>query len=124
MAFEEVEIGEAPVGKYWKPEKTGDNIEGNIYDFVDDNYGKKRIELLLGEDEYGEPITTILPSHTNLLRFYKNLEEGDYIKVELKEIIPPKEGKKYPFHIYKVLKDPDRKLYAEDDGDVEPEVVR
>jgi len=114
MAFEEVNEGQAPVGAYWKAEKVGDYVEGNIYDFVEDNYGKLRIELELEEtDEYGERKITTLPSHTHLTRFYSNLEVGDYIRVELKEMIPPKNDNKYPTMIYKVLKDEDRKVEYE-----------
>lgn len=62
----------------------------------------------MGEDEDGELITTTLPAHVHLKRFYVNLNEGDYIKVELTKLIPPKEGDKYPKRIYKVLKDVER----------------
>ena len=108
MAFEEVELGPAEVGEYWNPEEVGDSVEGNIYEFTNDNYGNKRIVLYLGEDEDGELITTTLPAHVHLKRFYVNLNEGDYIKVELTKSIPPKEGDKYPKRIYKVLKDVER----------------
>ena len=50
MAFEEVELGPAEVGEYWNPEEVGDSVEGNIYEFTNDNYGNKRIVLYLGED--------------------------------------------------------------------------
>ena len=57
MAWEEVpEEKEEKIGKYWNPEEVGDKVEGNIYDFVDDAYGHKRIELCIGQDEYGEAI--------------------------------------------------------------------
>lgn len=108
MAFEEVAEAPAEIGAYWNPEKEGEAVEGNIYDFVEDRYGHKRISLYLGSDEYGEPITTLLPSHTHLRRFYKNLEEGDYIRVELVEKIPPTGSNQYPTMKYRVLKDPER----------------
>ena len=108
MAFEEVEVGPEEVGKYWNPEEVGQSIEGNIYGFTTDNYNNKRIELYLGLDEDDEPITTILPAHAHLKRYYVNLNEGDYIKVELTKLIPPKGDDKYPKRIYKVLKDVER----------------
>lgn len=109
MAWEEVqESNEEKIGKYWNPTQIGEKVEGNIYDFVDDDYGNKRIELCIGQDEYGEAITTILPAHAHLRKFYKNIAEGDYILVELKEVIPPREGQQYPTKKYKLMKDPER----------------
>lgn len=107
MAFKEIEP-EQSIGKYWKPQKVGDCIEGNIIAFSIDDYEKKRIELYLGQDEQGEMITTTLPSHANLLSFIPKLKVGDYVHVELKKIIPPKEGHEYGTNIYKVLVDDDQ----------------
>lgn len=119
MAFEDVE---ATVDEYWNPEQIGDNVEGNVLEFITDKWNNKRIVLDLGDDENGEVITTTLPSHAHLKRFIPKLEVGDYIRVELVKLIEPKEevdadGRKMqPTRIYKVQKDPERKI---DYGDEE-----
>ena len=51
-------------------EKIGDNIEGNIYEINDGNYGKQ-IVLDMGDDENGEIVTTTLPSHKQLQNFFQ-----------------------------------------------------
>ena len=113
MAFEDVEEV-ATVGKYWTPEKIGDNIEGNVFDIKTDNWDNKRIVLDLGDDENGDLMTTMLPGHAQLQNFVPNLTIGDYIRVELIKQIPPTEKqleanpKRSPTNIYKVQKDPER----------------
>ena len=47
MAWEEVEPVAAD--KYWKPEKIGDTIEGNVFEIVKDDWNNDRIVLDLGE---------------------------------------------------------------------------
>jgi len=117
MAFEDIEIEEEEfVPKYWNFEKVGDNVEGNVFSIVKDDYGNDRIVLDMGDDEDGNVITTTLPGHKNLQRYVKKIKKGDYIRVELTKIIPPKEEGRYPFNIYKVQKDEDR---AVDYGDGE-----
>ena len=117
MAFKEVEKGPEEHGRYWNPEEVGDAIEGNIYDFVTDDYNNKRIDLYLGEDENGETKMCMLPAHADLKRVYANLERGDYIRVELIKLIPTKN---HPKRIYKVLVDDDRKVeWPEEDSDDE-----
>lgn len=115
MAFEEVEKGPEQYGRYWNPEEVGDEITGHIFKFVTDDYGNKRIDLYLGEDEDGEPLMTMLPSHADLKRFYANLEPGDYICVQLIKLIPPKKEDGYPKRIYRLLKDPDNRVEWSDD---------
>lgn len=110
MAFEEVEKGPEEYGRYWSPEKVDDEITGHIYNFVTDDYGNKRIDLYLGEDEDGNAIMCMLPAHADLKRVYVNLERGDYINVKLTELIPPRKEGGYPKRIYKVLKDPEKKV--------------
>ena len=110
MAFEEVEKGPEEYGRYWNPEEINDEITGHIYKFVTDQYGNKRIDLYLGEDEDGEAIMCMLPSHADLKRFYVNLEPGDYIKVVLVKLIEPKKESNHPKRIYKLLKDPSQKV--------------
>lgn len=109
MAFEEVEKGPEEIGRYWKPEKVGDAIEGNIYDFVDGDFGKQ-IDLYRGMTEDGEYDLCQLPAHSDLKRAYVNLEVGDYIRVEVKEIKEPTGKSKYGKMIYRILKDNDRAL--------------
>ena len=117
MAFEKVEKGPEEVGRYWNPEQVNDEIEGNIYDFVIDDYGNKRIDLYMGEDEEGQALMTMLPAHADLKRTYVNLERGDYIKVKLIELIPPRKENGYPKRIYEVLKDSDRNVTWPEDDD-------
>ena len=117
MAFKEVEKGPEEYGRYWNADEIGTAIEGNIYKFVTDDYGNKRIDLYLGEDEDGSAILCMLPAHADLKRHYVNLERGDYIRVELVELIPPKKEGGYPKRIYKVLVDDERKVEWPDDTD-------
>ena len=124
MAFEEVEKGPEEIGRYWNADQVGDVVEGNIYKFVTDDYGNKRIDLYLGQDEDDEAILTMLPAHADLKRVYVNLERGDYIRVEVIELIPPKKEGGHPKRIYKVLKDPDKKVeWPDDDSNYEVETV-
>ena len=124
MAFEEVEKGPEEVGRYWNADEVGATVEGNIYKFVTDDYGNKRIDLYLGQDEDDEAILTILPAHADLKRVYVNLERGDYIRVEVIKLIPPKKENGHPKRIYKVLKDPDKKVaWPDDDSNYEVETV-
>lgn len=117
MAWETLEPEEENnFTKYPKFEKVGDNVEGNLYEFYKDSYGRKGMVLEVGEDEEGEPLLQHLPTHAHLQRFYKKVAIGDFLHVELVKIIPPKEDQEYPTRIYKVQVDPDRKvIYEEDD---------
>lgn len=117
MAFKEVEKGPQEMGRYWNPEKVGDEITGHIYKFVNDDYGNKRIDLYLGQDDEDEAILCMLPAHADLKRTYVNLERGDFINVKLTKLIPPKKENGYPKRIYKVLVDPDEKVTWPDDDD-------
>lgn len=119
MAFKKVEIGPEEIGEYWKPEKKGDEIEGHIFEFYEDEYqGKKqvRINLYLGRDDNDEAIMTLLPAHAHLKRYYVNLQEGDYIKVTVTDKI---ENGKYTKFEYDVLVDPDRKVVWPKENDDE-----
>ena len=118
MAFKEVEKGPEEVGRYWKPEKKGDSIEGNIYAFVDGEYGKQ-IDLYRGMTEDDEYDLCQLPAHADLKRTYVNLEVGDFIRVEVAEVKErtDRKGNKYSVLIYKVLKDEDRALSFDEDDD-------
>ena len=111
MAWEEVEL---VAEKYWKPEKIGDNIEGNVFEIVKDDWNNDRIVLDLGDDAEGNLITTTLPAHAQLRSFIPKLKIGDYIKVELVKQIAPtaeqleKQPDRSPTNIYKLMKDPSR----------------
>lgn len=111
MAFEDVE---ETMDKYWNPETIGDNIEGNVYEIVKDQWGNQRIVLDMGDDAEGNLMTTTLPAHAHLQRFILNLTIGDYIRVELVKLVQPTQEQldadpnRKPVRIYKVQKDPDR----------------
>lgn len=113
MAFEDVQEA---IDKYWNPENVGDNVEGNVYEIKKDNWDNDRVVLDLGDDEDGNLMTTTLPAHAHLKKFIPNLEIGDYIRVELTKLIEPtpeqleKQPDRSPTRIYKVQKDPDRKV--------------
>ena len=107
MAFKDVKIGEEPFSLYWKPNTVGENIEGNIYDFEEDQYGNKQILLYRGQED-GDLLITTLPSHRNLMRYYSNLEIGDYVRITVTEVREPAKEGQYPMNIYKVEKDADR----------------
>lgn len=129
MGLIDVEIGPKEIGDYWNPEKVGDKVEGNIYEFEESMYNNKkqvRINLYLGRDENDEAIMTLLPSHAHLKRYYVNLQEGDYIVVTVKDIIKPKKDGDFPRYKYRVQVDPERKVVwpEENDGsDYEVETV-
>ncbi|MBQ2832412.1 hypothetical protein [Methanobrevibacter sp.] len=112
MAWEEVEPVAAD--KYWNPEKIGDNIEGNVFEIVKDQWNNDRIVLDLGDDAEGNLITTTLPAHAQLRSFIPKLKIGEYINVEFVDQIPPTEKQleaqpdRSPTNIYAVKKDPAR----------------
>lgn len=112
MAFEDVEA--VSVSKYWNPEEVGENIEGNVFEIVKDRYNNDRIVLDMDDDADGNMISCTLPGHASLQRFIKNIAIGDYIRVELIEIIPAEEENRFDAKIYKVQKDPDRKIDYDD----------
>lgn len=120
MAFREVEKGPEEIGAFWKPTQVGDVVEGNIYEFAESEFnGRKQVQinLYLGEDDNGEPIMTLLPSHADLKRAYVNLKVGDYIRVEVTDKIEPTGKSQYPKYIYKVLVDDDRFVSWDDDSE-------
>lgn len=117
MAFEEVEKGPEQYGRYWNPDEVGDEITGHIWKFVKDDYGNKRIDLYLGEDEDGEAMLCMLPAHADLKRVYVNLERGDFINVKVTKVIPPKREGDHPKRIYKVMKDPENKVEWPDEDE-------
>ena len=112
MAFVELEQEpSAAEGLYPRFDEIGDFVEGNISGFIVDDYNNKRIELwkeIDGEDSY-----QILPSHADLKKYYNKLQVGDYVRIELKKIIPSTNPEYNDKKIYKVLVDKERFLEFE-----------
>jgi hypothetical protein len=108
MVFETL-IGSGEDGSYWSPTQKGQSIEGNIVEFLEDDYGKYRI-LLEKEDE--DQIT--LPGHADLQQYIAMLEEGDYIRVVLVDIKKSNNPDYNDKPIYKVQVDKERKVEIEE----------
>ena len=81
MAFRDSKAEE----QYWNPKEIGENIEGNLFFWLKDQYGNK-VAVFDSVDKDGNTIKTILPSHKNLRRYYNDWNIGDYIRVELVDI--------------------------------------
>ena len=82
--------------------------KGNIAGDAKDQFGNRQIVLDRGTDEKGNMQTTILPSHHNLRRYYNHINDGDYVRVTLVKIIPPKTKDKQPYRVYQMEIDPSR----------------
>ena len=108
MAFEQIAPEVTKNAKYWNPEMTGESIEGHVYDDAHDKFGNRLIVLDRGEDENGNVITTTLPGHRNLTKYYSKIKNGDYIRVTLIDVKQPKKEGNRPYKIYKVEIDPSR----------------
>lgn len=107
MAWEEI-ISNGIEGDYWIPNTKGQQIEGNIVEFLEDQYEKTQVLLEL---ENEEQIT--LPGHADLQNKYNKLSEGDYIRITLRDIKKSKNPEYADKNIYKVEVDPDRKVEYE-----------
>ena len=90
MAFQKLIVEEDKNSKFWSPKVEGDYIEGNIAGDAQDQFGNRQIVLDRGTDENGEMIKTTLPAHHSLKRYYNHINDGDYVRVTLVKIIPPK----------------------------------
>ena len=112
MAFEDVTPDMDMSSRYWEPQEIGDNIEGNICNWEMDNWGNTRICL---EIEGG--FEKVLPAHKDLLRYNSKLEIGDYIKVTLSKIKKSNNPEYNDQKLYKVQKDPSRKVEYEEEDD-------
>ena len=55
-------------------------------------------------------LITTIPSHRNLMRYYSNLEIGDYVRITVTDVREPTREGQYAINIYKVEKDDDRFL--------------
>lgn len=117
MAFITLEKGASELtNMYPRFDEIGNFVEGNVLGIIDDDYGNKRIELYKGEDsENGEMLTQILPAHADLRKYYSQLNQGDYIRVELIKIIPSDNPEYSDKKIYKVQVDPDKAVEFGDD---------
>ena len=109
MSFETIEPGVDETTRYWEPAVIGDSIEGNVCQFTEDNYGNTRIVLELESGFEKE-----LPSHKDLQRYNRKVDIGDYIRVTLAKIIPSNNANYADKRIYKVEKDPSRKVEYEE----------
>ena len=114
MAFETLEPEMDMTNKYVEFNNEGDKIEGNFVGFETDNWGHERITL---EIEGG--FEKVLPGHADLRRYNKKLEMGDYIRVTLIKIQKSNNENYSDKKLYKVEKDPSRKVEYEiyDEGD-------
>jgi len=61
-------------GRYWNPVKVGSELEGEIIEIKEDDYGNERVVLV---DPDGDERET--PAHKDLLEYVPQLREGDYI---------------------------------------------
>ena len=94
--------------KFFNPTRIGENIEGNICDNKLDDYGNNILILDVGTDENGKTKTTALPAHQSLMEYYEDLNMGDYIYVELVDIVKRKNSK-HSYKVYTVGVDADKK---------------
>ncbi|PWB87886.1 hypothetical protein [Methanobrevibacter thaueri] len=94
--------------KYFNPKRIGENVQGNIINQVEDEYGNTCLVLDVGTDENGDIKTTTLPAHQSLMDYYDQLEMGDYIYVELVDLVERKD-REYPIKIYAVGIEEDKK---------------
>lgn len=109
MSFETIEPDVDEASRYWEPLIEGESIEGNVLNFVVDNYGNTRILLELEGGFVKE-----LPSHRDLRRYNRKVEIGDYIRVTLRKIIPNNNPDYADKRVYKVEKDPSRRVEYEE----------
>ena len=112
MAFEDVAPDVDMTSRFWEPQTVGDSIEGNICNWEMDNWGNSRICL---EIEGG--FEKLLPAHKDLLRYNSKLELGDYIRVTLSQIKKSNNPDYNDQKLYKVQKDPERKVEYEEEDD-------
>ena len=91
---------------YWNPEEIGETLEGKIKDIYDSIYqdeegNKKNLgKVLLIEDADGENWET--KPHVDLREYIPQLEVGDYVIIELVDMIEPRNPGGYPKKIYGV----------------------
>lgn len=94
------------VKNYWNPEEIGETLEGTIkgiYDsiFQDDEGNKKNLgKVMLIEDANGDKWET--KPHVDLREYIPQLQEGDYVVIELVNMEEPRNPGGYPKKIYSV----------------------
>lgn len=82
----------------WIPQEIGESISGNVCDIVVDEFNND-VAVILTEDG----VETMMPSHKALLGYYQKFEIGQYVHIELKNIVGS-----YKKRIYSVQIDPDK----------------
>lgn len=82
----------------WIPQEIGESISGNVCDIVVDEFNND-VAVILTENG----VETMMPSHKALLGYYQKFEIGQYVHIELKNIIGS-----YKKRIYSVQIDPDK----------------
>lgn len=113
MAFSEITPDVDETSPYWEANTIGEQIEGNIISFEEDNWGNTRIRL-----ELESGAEKLLPGHRDLQRYNRKLQEGDYIRVTLADIQKSNNPEYADKKIYKVEIDPERRVeYEEVDYD-------
>ena len=91
---------------YWNPEEIGETLEGKIKDIYDSIYqdeegNKKNLgKVMLIEDADGEKWET--KPHVDLREYIPQLKAGDYVVIELIDMIEPRNVGGYPKKIYSV----------------------
>lgn len=106
MAFVDVDPGAVDPGLYWKPNVIGEFVEGNVAEFIQEEYEGRPQEKILLEIKEGE--FTELPSHKHLVKYHKNLKVGDYIRVTVTDVISPTGNMTHPMLKYRVQLDDER----------------
>lgn len=90
-------------GRYWAPNKVGDELHGTIIEIKEDDYQNDRCVITTLDGEEKET-----PAHKDLLEYIPQLREGDEvwitaISVEEKEFTKgPKKGQKFNVWTYQV----------------------
>lgn len=106
MAFVDVDAGAVDPGMYWKPSSVGEYVEGNVAEFIHEEFNGRDVEKILLEISEGQ--FTELPSHKHLVKYHKNLKVGDYIRVTVTEKVDPSGNMSYPMLKYRVQLDDER----------------
>lgn len=82
----------------WKPEKPGEEIEGEVISKENDETFGLQVEIKTPSGENFK-----LPSHRALQSRLRDVKVGDYVKAQLTEELPPKIRGHNPTKIYKVF---------------------
>lgn len=110
MALEDIPLEAETNGGYWSPEVDGEYIEGNVCGF-EEGYNEGSIVMVIQKADESQ---VVMPDHKTLTRYTKYVELGDFVRVTYKGEKPNKNPEYSPTKIYKVQKDPERKLEVEE----------